>query len=570
MDDAASAPSSTLSGEIAVKSRRRSRGVRGASLVGIAIVAVMASAVFVHAPSAGADTDPATLVGEGGSSFTPVIQALLRGDQSSLSPLSGAYTYVVDDGTASGPNLDFAGSAPGDFAADYVVSEGPLTTAESSQAQANGRTFAYVPIAATPVAVVTLVPTPAFASGDESTITSSDLCQGMPLTLTQLADLYGFDATNPLLNWSGTDSAGNPLSCDASGTPVATEPVSLWANADATPENETLMSLLDSTPTSKALFDAGLLNASKNSQGLTTDDTPSLHWPYAQNTIAGGDQPLIGKLIAIDTNTNAPIDSPALWQLGATAPISSVWTDAPLGVSWDLPTAAIQNAQGAFVTPSTASATAAEADATLAATSDPTTDNLVTFVPSTTDTAAYNNYLMMEEYLVVPTNSLPAAKATSLAQLIRFAVGTTGQKIIASFGAAPATTAMVTADLKVAAQLTSFGLGQASSTTTTTTAAAATTGTTSPGGGSGAAPAGGTSAATGSGDATNDPGAGQGAAAALAFTGSNPLPLVALGAALVVVAGFGRRRLLRRLAASLQMSPASTPRVTRRMAGEKR
>ena len=108
--------------------------------------------------------------------------------------------------------------------------------------------------------------------------------------------------------------------------------------------------------------------------------------------------------------------------------------------------------------PSTASATAAEADAAFASTSDPTTNNLVTFNASTTDAAAYDNYLMMEEYLVVPTNTVAPAKATKLAQLIRFVLGPTGQKVIESFGAAPATTAMATAGLKVAAQLSTLGL----------------------------------------------------------------------------------------------------------------
>ena len=60
-------------------------------------------------------------------------------------------------------------------------------------------------------------------------------------------------------------------------------------------------------------------------------------------------------------------------------PVASVWTGDPLGVPWNLPTAAVQNAQGAYVAPSTAAAAAAEADATLASTSDPTTNNLVTF-----------------------------------------------------------------------------------------------------------------------------------------------------------------------------------------------
>ena len=60
---------------------------------------------------------------------------------------------------------------------------------------------------------------------------------------------------------------------------------------------------------------------------------------------------------------------------------------------------------------------------------------------------------MVESYLLVPTNGLPADKALALAQFIRFAVGSTGQADITALGAAPATPAMVTADLAVAQQL---------------------------------------------------------------------------------------------------------------------
>ncbi len=393
--------------------------------LGLAVGILAGSVVVWLAGRAGAQTDPTTLIGEGGSAFLPVIQALLHADQSSLAPLNPAYTNVkLDDSIA-----DFIGSGPGDFGTDYALSERALTPTESSMATANGRSFAYVPIAANPVAIVTLAPTTAYQGGQS--ITLSDFCRGIPLTVADLGDLYGFDASNPLLNWgTGTDSTDKPLSCSSTGGAIAPEPVSLWANTDPTMENESLMALLDSDPTAKTFFDAGLENASKNQQALTTVDTPSEHWPYSQNTIIGGDETLIGKLIAIDTHTNAPILTAPQWQLGATAPISSVWTGAPLGVNWDIPTAAIQNAQGAFVAPSTAAAAAAEADATLATTSDPTTDNLVTFTPSATDAAAYNSYLMMEEYLVVPTNTLDADKATKLAQLIRFIVGTEGQKII--------------------------------------------------------------------------------------------------------------------------------------------
>jgi hypothetical protein len=243
--------------------------------------------------------------------------------------------------------------------------------------------------------------------------------------------------------------------------------------------------------------------------------------------------------------------------------MSSVWTGAPLGVNWDLPTAAIQNAQGSFVAPSATSAGAAEADATLASTSDPTTNNIVTFMGNSTDAAAYNSYLMMEEYLVVPTNTLPADKATKLAQFIRFILGTTGQKIIASYGAAPATTAMVAAGLKVAAQLTDLGLTEAASTTTTTTAGAgagSTTSTTSSSGVSAALT--GSSSTSPNEDAssgTGNTGSGAGAST-LAQTGSNPLPLVGVGAFLVVVAIFGRRRMSRRDLAVIGPSDRPTDR----------
>jgi ABC-type phosphate transport system substrate-binding protein len=534
------------------------RWVRVALAVGILVGPVIAWS----SARAVADTDPSTLVGEGGSAFYPVIQALLLGDQSGLAPLFPSYSNV----TLNDSIADFVGSAPGDFATDFALSERTLTTTETNLAEANGRTFAYVPFAATPVAIVTLVPT--FAAG-ENTVTASpsDFCDDMPLTVADLGQIFGFDASNPLQFWGGaldaTDPNGNPYSCGPNGGATSEPAVSVWANADPTMENESIMALLDSDPTAKSYFDAGLEKAFNATPpyGLTTSDTPSESWPYAQNQIIGGDEPLIGKLLNIDTHTNAPDTAAAEWQLGSVIPMSSVWTGAPLGVNWDLPTAAIQNAQGGFVAPSAASAGAAEGDATLASTSDPTTNNVVTFTANPNDAAAYNNYLMMEEYLVVPTNTLPADKATKLAQFIRFILGTTGQKIITSYGAAPATSAMVTAGLKVAAQLTDLGLSDAAGTTTTTTTANSTTSTTSATSSTAA-----TASQTGSSTtATDDASSGTGntgsdaGGSTLALTGSNPLPLVGAGAFLVGVAVFGRRRLFRRAAVAsgpVSRSPA--------------
>ena len=292
-----------------------------------------------------------------------------------------------------------------------------------------------------------------------------------------------------------------------------------------------MMSYLDSTTASKATFLAGLQNAQTGGTALTVDPTPSEVWPYSKPTIPGGDESLLGKVIAINSQTNAPSTQASLLALGAAVPVSADWTGAPLGVTWDLPTAAIQNDQGSFVAPTAAAATASEADATLAATADPTTNNLVTFNSSTTDAAAYNSALMLQSYLVVPTNGLSAAKATALAQFIRFALGGTGQKDIASLEAAPATTAMVSAGLKVAQQLNVEAAADPAVSATTTGADRRHAGAQPP-----TAPAVPVRVAA------------AGSGSALAFTGSNPLPLAGLGVALLVL-GEGARRLVRRRAA---------------------
>ena len=508
-----------------------------------AAVLALSAGLVAAAPGgpAGATTTAGTVVGEGGSYLQPVTNKLLKDDGAGLAPGFGAYTDVtLDQGLA-----DFAGTGPGAFGADYAVTERPLSAAEASTAQANGRTFAYVPFAAGPVAVVTTVPNDTFQG---QSLQPSDFCPHIPLTLTLLADIFGFDSANPMLQWSDPR-----LQCSAPGTTADGVPVSRWANLDPTMENQAIMTLLDSTPSSKTLFSDGLQNAFANSHALTTDPTPAEQWPYSQNTIPGGDQPLLGKLIGINALTNAPSTTAADWHLGAALPISSVWTGAPLGVPWDLPTAAIQNAQGAFVAPSAAAAAAAEADATLASTNDPATNNLVTFNPSGTDAAAYNNFLMEESYLVVPTNGLPADKATALAQFVRFVLGKTGQADITSLGAAPATTAMVAAGLKVAQELNveaaaaSANASTGATTTTTTTAptttttAGATTSTTA----AGATSTGGTSTGGSASSSSSGTGSG-GSSSGLAFTGSDPLPILVVGLALVAIGEVARRRLRRR------------------------
>ena len=483
--------------------------------------------------AAGADTDPSTLVGQGGSFFEPVISKLLSDDSDNLSPLAGSYELTDDNASVA----DFVGSAPGQFSADFVVTQRPLTSAESGDAKANGRAYAYVPIAATPVAVATLVPTNTWALSGSTQITASGFCQGMQLTTGLLGQIFGFDAADPLHDWN--DSRINcPLLGGGSDTADGL-PIAVWANLDPSMANDAMMSLLDSTPTSLGYFQAGLGPSGAGS--LTTDTTPSELWPYAQNTIPGGDQPLIGKLLAINSETNAPSTEAATWQLGAIAPISSVWTGAPLGVPWDLPTATIQNAQGSFVAPSVAAAQAAQTDSTLATTSDPATDDLVTFNANADDAAAYDSSLMKEDYLVVPTDGLPATKSTALAQLIRFVLGPEGQQDIERFGSAPATTTEQASGLKVAAELSAAAAGTtsvaASGTSTAAAAAGGAAGTTATTGGASGSASG----------ATGNSGSGAAASGGLAFTGGSHLGAwVGTGLVLLLAGTMLRRRLRRR------------------------
>lgn len=489
--------------------------------------------VLAPVSTSGADTDPATLIGEGGSFLQPVINKLLADDGSHLSPLFGSYLLTDDNAGIA----NFAGSAPGDFTADFAVSERPLTSTEAQTAKTNGRTFAYVPIASVPVALATLVPTNDWSIGGSTSITPSGFCQHMPLTTALLGAIFGQDAT-PLKNWN--DSR---ITCPevGGGTLANGNSVQLWANLDPSQSNVALMSLLDSTPASKADFDTGL----KGSGSLTTDDTPSALWPYAENTIPNGDQLLIGKLLNINAETNAPSTQASTWALGAIAPMSSVWTGAPLGVPWNLPTAAVQNAQGSFVAPSLASAQAAEADATLAATTDPTTNNLVTFNAKASNAADYNNLLMEESYLVVPTSGLAQNKAMALAQLVRYIYGSQGRQDIENFGAAPATPAMQAAGLSVAAQLNaeaaaSVAPAVASATTTTSTTTPAKSSATTPTTGSQ------TTTPASSSDASGSSATGADSSGGLAFTGTSHLVgWIVVGAVLVLVGSLIRRRLKR-------------------------
>ena len=105
---------------------------------------------------------------------------------------------------------------------------------------------------------------------------------------------------------------------------------------------------------------------------------------------------------------------------------------------------------------------------------DPTT-HVVTFAANASNATAYNNYLMVESYLVVPTSDLTSAKAQKLAQYIRFVVGPVAASDEETLGSAPPTPTMVAADLKVATVLD----GEAATSASISTTAASGSSTTS-------------------------------------------------------------------------------------------
>jgi hypothetical protein len=472
------------------------RYLRHAAVALAAALVAVSIGLVAKGGNAHGDTTSGTLVGEGGDAMTPVMRSLLKDDTAQLNPDTASYTNVnLDQGIS-----DFVGTAPGSFATDFAVTERPLNTAENAMATTNGRSYAYVPFAATPIALMTQVPNASF-SNSTGTISPSDYCQHIQLSLAQLDGLYGSpaftnwgagsmtcEASSPGATTTTTTAGGSTTTTSTTGaaaTGLDPIPIALYGNADPTMENFGLITLLDSTDPSKATYQAELNALTTENLTNTQSTAPTESWPYSTTAVPGGDEAVLGKVVGLNARTGAPSNETAMLQLGAILPVASVWTGAPLGVQWNLPTAAVQNAQLSYVAPSTTSAAAAEADATLASTSDPTTNNLVTFNSSTTDAQAYNSDLMMESYLVVPTNGLPSDKAVALAQFIRFALGTEGEKDISALGAAPATPAMVTAGLQVAQQLDVEAATTASvtaaecATTTTTTAAGSSTSTTS-------------------------------------------------------------------------------------------
>jgi len=380
------------------------------------------------------------------------------------------------------------------------------------------------------------------------------LCKDIPLTGPLVAALLTNGLTSSAVSPNqGLTSLtlsgwGDSKLTQENGQPIPNTGIYQAQTLEPSAENTALMSLLDSDQNAKELLDNALNNPGSNA--LTKSDTPSETWPFhGIHGFVGGDAGLIGKELSINAETNAPAEIETWGGLGGTStgsaagpddvfPVASVWTGAPQGTPWNLPTAAIQNAALKFVPPTEAAAAEAEADASM----DPTT-NLVTFAANPNDKTAYNNYLMVESYLVVPTSGLSPTKAAKLAQYIRFVVGPVAQSDETTLGAAPPTPTMVAADLKVATQLdneagtssSANATGSSGSSTTTTTSTSTTV----------AASSNATPGSTSAG-ATGNTGAGAATSPSLASTGApNIVPLLGAGGALVALGALGRRRMRR-------------------------
>lgn len=551
----------------------------------VVIVALVVGTVVVGAISAapkrsGANVTTDTLAGEGGSFAEPIVNKILADAASTTAPISLSYFNAdIDQGRD-----DFA-----DGTADFGVTELPLTTTETATAATKKRSFAYVPFAASPIAIGAIV-----ECERDSTLLPTTMCPNLQVSVLQLAQLFTLNIGSWDSSKLSTISAGKPITPFAQGANVTPELL-----ADPAASTEALIALFDADTAAAPVWKAYVSSLGG------TNDAPTETWP-TKGGVHGGDAELAQSLVPLNTSTLLPQADPSTWGLGQIAPLPSDW----IGPPENIPTIAIQNGAGAFVSPTVAAAKAALNDATM----DPST-NLVTYKNSTTDTAAYP--LMATSYLIAPTSGLSASKALALAALIRFVLGAKGQSDVTGLGAAPATPAMVTAGMGVAnevadsassysisvnksssatilpgatATLAESGLSSSatgtvtftsgstslctftlpstscttsstlaqgtygsitasyvygsgipgiaatntvsltvSSTTTTTTTTTSTTTTATSGAGTGSSDSSGSSGGT------------------LAFTGAGSLlPLTGLGVALIVSAGYGRRRLRRR------------------------
>jgi hypothetical protein len=376
--------------------------------------------------------------------------------------------------------------------ADVAATEFPLTSQQTTGAAA--RKFAYVPIAATGVALgVVLVCNP------QGKTVASAVCPNLQVTAAQAEGLF----TNRIISWN--DASALPTISGGTGTLNPSFTTTVVAQNQVVPSaaNYEAEAYFENDATAKPLWETWL-----TSQG----SVPKVGELWPTNKGLGEDMDMANALLPLDPATAQLPANPQLWAQKANLDLLAAdW----LGAPWGIPTLAVQNQAGTFVNPTLAAETAAINGATM----DPTT-HLVTFPPNGgTNAAAYP--IMAVDYLVVPTAGLSAAKAAALAQFIKYIYSADGAKVISSFGSVPVTAAMADAGTAVANELAATTT-DTSATTTTTTAAAST---------DAAATTADTSAST----------MDQSSAPSLAATGTNTALVVGIALFLTSVGVLGRR-----------------------------
>ena len=484
-------------------------------------------AVTIVAPGVSwGDSTPQPLSAEGGSFIAPIMNLLLN-DPAAVAALTPFEPSYFD------ANIDVARQ---DFAAglnDYAVSELPLTSAEAATATQNGRSFAYVPFAASPITIAAVV-----ECQGSSFLTPQTMCANLEATVPILAQLFCSTPTQGIYSWNSPSlTTLDPSTVDVQAPSKSVLPLE---QVQPSVSNLALETLFENDPSAKVTWEDYLQYYNQS-----TDFAPSELWPVTNQGVSGGDSALAQDLVPENelATPPLPIQNPTLWGLGEVAPIPADWIGAPRNI----PTIAIQNAAGDFVSPTVPAMQAALGDATM----DPTT-NLVTFNANPNDAAAYPIPEM--SYLIVPTSGLAPAKAQALSTLIKFILGSAGQADVESLGAAPVTPAMITVGLQVADEVaaqtggtaattsTTTPTGTTATTATTTATTATTTATTADNGAVSTASQSAPTGNTGSGsDTTNTASS---TSPSLALTGGLPWPVPLVGAALALI-GFVSRRTMR-------------------------
>ncbi len=510
-------------------------GARFRAVIAVGAVLVgTATLVGRSARPSVADTTATAIRGEGGTFAAPIINKMELDLDAANSSVDATYNEL--------PGVDVGRE---DFAAgtsDYAVSELPLTSDEVATAQSNGRTFAYVPVAAEPVAVGFEVLAGPIA-GLEAPVES------FQVSVPNLANIF----TDQIEQWNDARFfPDDALFAPGSGIVCDTCIITPMAPADPSAATSSLIQLFLNDPTSKVLWDTFAVSQ-KVSPDTAFETLPG------RVAVQGGDLEMAIAFHPLNATTGLPDTNPVQVGAGDIGAIPMDWVVAP----WDIPTLSIQDAAGAFVAPTTASMSAAMSDAQL----DPST-NLVSFPPDANDAAAYAIPAM--SYLVVPTSGLSSSKATALASLIRFALSPAGQRDVTSFGGVAVTPAMEAAGLKVADEVAAEANG-ATSTAPTTKAQGGATGAQTGAPVAGQSGSSGSTGAAGSGASTPpttqfaaapgaqpDPGAGlhlnkgSGSADAIALTSqvALPIPFVVGGIVLLLLGAVVQRRLRSRSSSS--------------------